>query len=110
MSVQVDHIVQHWKGGGDELENLRLAHRHCNMKRQGEDLSPAQIRRNENAERRWAEILGEDKAKAIGKALNRGDETSLLTALPTMLAGLKAKKKATSKNKIAKKAPKKRTR
>jgi 5-methylcytosine-specific restriction endonuclease McrA len=59
MSVQVDHVVQVWKDGGDELDNLRLAHRICNMKRQAEELSPAQRLRDEKAREGRYTLKGE---------------------------------------------------
>lgn len=31
----VDHIVPRSEGGGNDRQNLRLAHQHCNNKRQG---------------------------------------------------------------------------
>jgi hypothetical protein len=49
MSVTVDHLLPVWKGGTDALPNLRLAHRICNMRRGGVELSPAQLSRNERA-------------------------------------------------------------
>lgn len=43
MSVTVDHVIPVWSGGGEPLENLRLAHRVCNMRRQKDHLSPKQV-------------------------------------------------------------------
>ncbi|MGH7439836.1 MAG: HNH endonuclease, partial [Polyangiaceae bacterium] len=57
MSVTVDHIVPTWKDGTDDLENLRLAHRICNMRRNGGELSPAQEQRNQKAAEYWAAWL-----------------------------------------------------
>jgi len=91
-SVQVDHILQVWKDGADTLDNLRLVHRLCNMKRQAEELSPAQLKRDENARARWAEILGKDGAGTLDAALHREDEEGRQAALRIMLAGLEAKK------------------
>ncbi|MDA1028498.1 MAG: HNH endonuclease [Bacteroidetes bacterium] len=31
--LQFDHIVPHSKGGGDQVENLRLLCRDCNLKK-----------------------------------------------------------------------------
>ena len=95
MSVQVDHIAQVWKGGADTLDNLRLAHRRCNMKRQDEEPSPAQLRRNEKARAHWAAVVGEEDANTLEAALHRGDAEGLATGLRIMRAGLEAKKKRT---------------
>ena len=92
MSVQVDHIVQVWKDGPDTIDNLRLAHRYCNMKRQEEELSPAQLLRNERAKARWAAIVGEKDAATLDTALHGGGPEGRATALGIMLAGLEAKK------------------
>jgi 5-methylcytosine-specific restriction endonuclease McrA len=54
MSVTVDHLEPAWKGGSAALEDLRLAHRICNMRRGGVELSPAQQRRNEKAAQHWS--------------------------------------------------------
>jgi hypothetical protein len=61
-SVTIDHIVQVWKGGTDDLANLRLVHRICNMKRNGEELSPRQQQANANAIEKWRTILGSASA------------------------------------------------
>jgi hypothetical protein len=50
----IDHIEPVWKGGTEALENLRLAHRLCNMKRGGVETSPAQHARDERARKRHA--------------------------------------------------------
>ena len=42
MSVTIDHITPIWQGGSDDLPNLQLAHRKCNMKKQNDDPSPRQ--------------------------------------------------------------------
>jgi 5-methylcytosine-specific restriction endonuclease McrA len=42
LSTSIDHIVPVWKGGSDNLSNLQLAHRLCNMKKQNDDPSPRQ--------------------------------------------------------------------
>jgi hypothetical protein len=33
MSPSLDHILQVWQGGGNDLPNLRLAHLICNQRR-----------------------------------------------------------------------------
>lgn len=48
-SVTIDHVVQMWKGGTDDIANLRLAHRICNMRRNGLELSPSQRLARERA-------------------------------------------------------------
>jgi 5-methylcytosine-specific restriction endonuclease McrA len=53
LSVTIDHIVPVWTGGTEALENLRLAHRICNMRRGGVEKSPAQRARDEKAARHW---------------------------------------------------------
>lgn len=53
MSVTIDHLEPAWKGAPGALENLRLAHRICNMRRGGVEASPAQRLRNEKAARHW---------------------------------------------------------
>lgn len=52
-SVEIDHIVPVWQGGTYSLDNLRLVHRICNMRRGGDGLSPAQQARDEKAIERW---------------------------------------------------------
>ena len=42
MSVTIDHIIPVWRGGSDDLANLQLAHRLCNMKKQNDNPSPRQ--------------------------------------------------------------------
>jgi hypothetical protein len=42
MSVTIDHIVPFWQGGSDNLSNLQLAHRACNLKKQNDNPSPRQ--------------------------------------------------------------------
>jgi hypothetical protein len=54
MSAQIDHLEPAWKGGGEDLANLRLAHRVCNMRRGGVETSPAQAERDERARRHHA--------------------------------------------------------
>ena len=44
LSTTIDHIIPVWKGGVDDLFNLQLAHRLCNMKKQNDDPSPKQLR------------------------------------------------------------------
>jgi hypothetical protein len=52
-SVNIDHLSPVWKGGAEELSNLRLAHYVCNMKRGGVDKSPAQLARDQAALEAW---------------------------------------------------------
>ena len=42
MCVTIDHIIPVWRGGSDDLSNLQLAHRLCNMKKQNGSPSPHQ--------------------------------------------------------------------
>jgi 5-methylcytosine-specific restriction endonuclease McrA len=62
-SVTVDHIIPIWKGGTDAQDNLRLAHRICNMKRSGEELSPAQRLRDQKATAAWRQKLGPEASE-----------------------------------------------
>ena len=55
LSVTVDHILPVWNGGSDALENLRLAHRICNMRRGGLETSPAQRLQSEKAAGYWSD-------------------------------------------------------
>ena len=40
MEATIDHLVPRCEGGTRELENIRLAHRCCNMERGTQPLSP----------------------------------------------------------------------
>jgi 5-methylcytosine-specific restriction endonuclease McrA len=53
-SVQIDHIVPVAKGGGDDLDNLRLAHRSCNISRGADGWTPRQRAAMERAQEYWA--------------------------------------------------------
>lgn len=92
-SVQVDHVIQVWNGGTDTLDNLRLAHRRCNNRRQSEGLSPAQLRRDEIARARWTALVGKEKTDQIGTAIRRGDQEEHAKALHMMLAARRARKR-----------------
>jgi 5-methylcytosine-specific restriction endonuclease McrA len=92
-SVQVDHIVQVWKNGPDALDNLRLAHRRCNMKRQDEEKSPRQLERDENARAHWARVLGKKTANTLEASLYRGTKEGVATAARILLSARAAKKR-----------------
>ena len=44
LGVTIDHIIPVWRGGSDDLANLQLAHRSCNLKKQNDSPSPRQRR------------------------------------------------------------------
>jgi 5-methylcytosine-specific restriction endonuclease McrA len=85
-SMQVDHIVPVAKGGSDDLDNLRLTHRSCNISRGADGTTPRQRAAIEKAAEYWAKqpggFLGAVKSMAARanarKAVSRTRKSSAM--------------------------------
>jgi hypothetical protein len=103
LSIEVDHSVPRWKSNCDELANLQLAHRQCNVKKgSGDEKSPRQQVQHARAQFRNIVLIAaatdarwllERLAPALA-GLNRlfidlGRASEALTIVETAVAGFR---------------------
>jgi hypothetical protein len=65
MSVTIDHIIPIGRGGCDDLSNLQLAHRRCNLKKQNDNPSPRQKALRETVQEKIQDMLKTSLPKII---------------------------------------------
>lgn len=56
LGLSVDHVIPRSKGGGDNLDNLRPAHHHCNTSRQDRPATAVRPRRAWSGSGAWPGI------------------------------------------------------